>query len=221
MNSDINTNINTENAEYPKLIIEKNGIRILKTSKNIIEIKYCVTNNDLYLVDILHFDFVKLIYDLNQDLFCKVNLEKKNEQNAIITTLVKHFFEDVGVPQKYSHMHITKLTTDKSVQFISIPLTNIRPDNIPLDAEFVPIKSMNCICMIENPNKLNIEIQINTNNIKALPVFLEKFFATILYKIINRTKLFIENYRVTIDGTGNDIKANTNDSYSLLKSSYI
>jgi hypothetical protein len=201
---------NSENSEYLKSIINKNGIHILKTS-NIIEVKYSVTNNALYLADILNFDFVKLMYDLNQDLFCKVNLEKKNEENAIITILVKHFFEDLGVLQKYSHMHITKLTTENSIQFISIPLTNVRPDNIPLDAEFVPIKSINCICMIENPNKLNIEVQINRKS-QTLPVFLEKFFATILYKIINRTKLFIENYRVTIDG---------DDANDLFKSSYI
>ena len=182
------------NAEYPKLMIDKNGIHILKTS-NVIEVKYSVTNNALCLEDILNFDFVKLMYDLNQDLFCKVNLEKKNEENAIITILVKHFFEDLGVPQKYSHMHITKLTTENCIQFISIPLNNARPDNIPLDAEFVPIKSISCICMIENPNKLNVEILIT--NSQGLPVFLEKFVATILYKIINRTKLFIENYRVT------------------------
>jgi hypothetical protein len=206
-----NANAENANAEYPKLMIDKNGIHILKKS-NIIEVKYSVTNNALYLTDILNFDFVKLMYDLNQDLFCKVNLEKKNEENAIITILIKHFFEDLGVPQKYSHMHITKLTTENSIQFISIPLNNARPDNIPLDAEFVPIKSINSICIIENPNKINVEIQINikSQGSQGLPVFLEKFVATILYKIINRTKLFIENYRVTTYGA--------ND---LFKSSYI
>ena len=92
-----------------KTIYEKDGFKFEKLKDNAFNLLFDVENSKLALPSLINFDLVKLIYDLNSDIYVSNHLQKIPEQNsAIVTLLMKHFFEDLGLPQRYSHLYMTQ-----------------------------------------------------------------------------------------------------------------
>jgi hypothetical protein len=137
---------------------------------------------------------MKLIYDLNPDIYLKSTIDKKSDDEVEVALLLKHFFEDLGLPQRYSYIYMSKIVEKNKVIFISKSITNKRPDNIPIEAELLDIEKLICSCDIETPHKINfiLNVQFETNLIVP-PIFVQKLFGIIIHKIFKRVKQFIEN----------------------------
>mgnify|MGYP003333288924 CR=1 FL=1 len=92
--------------------------------KNQYKLDFSIQNERIIIANILDFNLIKLIYDLNPDVYEYVNIEKINENEAIATLLMKHFFEDLGLPQKYSYMNMKRIT-EPNISFTSTRQINI------------------------------------------------------------------------------------------------
>jgi hypothetical protein len=183
-----------DSSEY-KVITERDGMKFARTSKNNYQMSFSMQNQFIHLPSIIHFDLLKLMYELNSDIYEKTHLEKLNEKEAVVTLLMKHFFQDLGLPQRYSHLHVERTESDEMICFHSQTIHADRPEWIPKEVHLVSMKSMKLLCEIVTPHKVNVLSSVVFNENHVVPPFMEKFVGVILHKIFNRLKQFIENYR--------------------------
>jgi hypothetical protein len=153
-------------------------------------------NNTVVLSNIIDFSLVKLIYDLNSDIYEKVNLVKLDDNQAVMCMLMKHLFEDLGLPQRFSYVHMTKYIEQNKITFVSQSIYGERPEGMPENAEQMPIKNMICECTSVTPHQMRFCCNITFENYMMIPSFAEKMVGLILFKIFNRVKQFIENVRM-------------------------
>ena len=176
------------------IIFKKEDFIFTKINNYNFQITFNMTNNKIPLEKIVDFGLMRLIYDLNKDIYLTSSIEIIDDNQAIVTLLLNNFFEDLGLPQRYSYVHMTKIVEKNKVYFISKSITNKRPDGIPIEAQLLDIEKLTCLCDIETPNKINFIFNITfDNNYIVPPLFVQKMLGVILNKIFKRVKQFIEN----------------------------
>lgn len=178
------------------VLYSKEGFMFVKNLKNNYSLTFQMENNNIILAKIIDFNLVKLIYDLNNDIYEKVNLQILNENEATINLLMKHLFEELGLPQRFSYLHMKKFVTENNIKFISQTIKSERPEGMPDSAELMPIQNMTCSCDIITPHKIKFTCIMLFEPTMNVPPVAEKLVGLILYKIFNRVKQFIENVRM-------------------------
>ena len=108
---------------------------------------------------------------------------------------MKHFFNDLGFPQKFSHMGLKKCASQNRINFIGASIFSEKPEYIPNEVELLPIENLNIECTMTNPNKVNLNCLIVFHSSLIIPGFIEKVIGIIVNKIFNRVKKFIENIK--------------------------
>ena len=177
-------------------ILNKDGVKFSRIKKNYYTLEFTIENPHLVLSKIIDFSLFKLIHDLNPDIYDKIEIQPINEKEANIALLMKHLFEDLGVTQKFSFIHMQKFCQTDKIIFIAASIKDCRPQGIPEDAELTSIQDLNCICYLLTPHKINFSLSIILDPQMVVDPLLEKIFVNILYKIFKRVKQFIENARV-------------------------
>jgi hypothetical protein len=173
-----------------------NNIQFTKINKNTYNLEFTIKNDFIYIPKIIDFSLIKLMFDLNKDIYEKSDLEIINEQNAIIYILLKHFFEDVGLNQKYSFLKITKSLEPNKIIFICNTVKQPTIRDAPHDAELININEISCICTIINPHNISVKLSATLDETVNVPPYVDKMISFILNKIIKRIKQFIENARL-------------------------
>ena len=180
----------------PKVLFEKDNMKFTKITDK----KYCMTfsmeNQNIVLANVIDINLIKLIYDLNPDVYESVLLEIINDDESIVTLVLKNFFEDLGLQQKYSYLHIKKTISNNTIIFNSQSIKSERPPNIPAGAERVAMKENIGVCEIITPHKVNFSFTVLFEDNIIIPVFMEKMIGVILNKIFKRVKQFIENITI-------------------------
>jgi hypothetical protein len=179
-----------------KVLFEKDGMKFTKITNNKYSMTFSMENKNIILSNIIDFGLIKLIYDLNPDVYEYVSFEKINEDEATATLLMKNFFEDLGLPQKYAYLHIKKQFQSQNIIFNSKSIQSIRPKDIPDDAEQMAMKENIGICELITPHKLNFSFTVLFEENVMIPVFAEKMIGVILNKIFKRVKQFIETITI-------------------------
>ena len=177
-------------------LYEKEEFIFTRIKKNNYKMEFCMENKNIILSKIIDFNLIKLIYDLNPDVYEKVELEIINHDEAIVTILMKNFFEELGLPQKFSYLHMKREIQDNKIIFRSQSILGNHPINIPIDAELMEVESMISICDIITPHKMNFSFNIIFEANIVIPPFVEKIVGIILHKIFKRVKQFIENINI-------------------------
>lgn len=177
-------------------LFDKDGFKFVRVMKNHYKLSFTMENNNIVISKIIDFNLIKLIYDLNHDVYEKVNIEKINDNEIIATLLMKHFFEDLGLPQRFSFIHMLKIVEDKKITFKSQSIKTHRPLGMPEDAELMAIQDLICICNIITPHKIDFSVDVIFEPYMNVPPFAEKMVGMILHKIFKRVKQFIENVRL-------------------------
>jgi hypothetical protein len=182
--------------EEPIILYSKEGFNFIKNKKNDYSLSFQMENNNIILSKIIDFNLVKLIYDLNSDIYEKVNIKIINENEAIVNLLMKHLFQDLGLPQRFSYLHIKRYINQESISFFSESIKSERPPDMPDDAELMNITNSIINCNIITPHIIKFECNIVFDKTMIVPAIAEKMIGLILYKIFNRVKQFIENVRM-------------------------
>jgi len=180
-----------------KVLVEKDGMKFIKIEKNKYIFSFSVENKNINIEQLINFELIKLMYELNPDIYEKVILNKINEEDATITLVIKHLFNDIGFSQKYSHMNFKKIITDHQlVKFVGSSIFSEKPTFIPNDVELLPIENFNIECNMDSQNKVSLNCAIIFHKSLDIPSFIEKVIGIIVNKIIKRIKQFIENIKV-------------------------
>jgi hypothetical protein len=185
-----------EKTQEFSILTDKDDIKFIRIKKNHYNLKFNIKNKNIILLKIIDFSLIKLIYDLNTDIYEKTYLEKINDNEAIITLLMKHFFEDIGLPQLFAHSHVYKKIENNKIIFDSILINDCKPEILPKDAEQIPLKNFNIIGEIVNDHNVDFDINIVFNNKMNVLPFIEKMVGIISNKIFKRLKQFIENIQI-------------------------
>ena len=179
-----------------EVLLNKEGLQFARVKENHYALTFSMENHNIILSNIIDFNLIKLIYDLNSDIYEKVILDKINDEEAVATLLMKHFFEDLGLPQRFSFLHIKKIVEERRIIFVSQSIRSHKPEGMPEDAELMAINDLTSICNIVTPHKINFSFNIVFDPIMNIPPFAEKMVGLILFKIFKRVKQFIENVRL-------------------------
>jgi hypothetical protein len=174
-------------------LYSKEGLEFTKIKNNNYTLVFNMENHNILMSKIMDFNLLKLIYDLNGDIYEKSDLVMINENEAVLNLLMKNLFEELGLPQRFSYIHIKKQTSENKISFISQSIRSERPDGIPKEAKLLPINIMVCDCIIMNPHKINFCCDITFDDDMNIPHVAEKMVGLILFKIFKRVKQFIEN----------------------------
>lgn len=180
-------------TKYMTTLFSKNDFVFTKLERNKYKLNFQMENRNIILSKIIDFNLVKLIYDLNPDIYEKVNLHLINENEATINMLMKHLFEDLGLPQRFSYLRMKKIYETDKIIFVSESIKTERPVGMPQDAELMPVKDMTCYCDIITPHKMSFSAIVHFEDYMNVPAFAEKIIGLILFKIFSRVKNFIIN----------------------------
>jgi hypothetical protein len=178
------------------VLYSKEGFDFIKNKKNNYSLFFNIENKNIIMERIIDFTLIKLIYDLNSDIYEKVNIKTIDENNVKATLLMKHLFNDLGLPQRYSFINITKIVESNKISFVSKSIRDESPEGMPIEAEQMPIKNMDCQCNILTPHKIKFSCNVSFEEKMNVPPFAEKMVGLILFKIFSRVKQFIENVRM-------------------------
>ena len=182
-----------------KFLMDKNGMKITKPTNNEYNVTFSIQNNEFILPSIINFDMVKLIFDLNPDIYEKSILKKDiSLDNASICSLMKDIYSDLGIPQSYICMSVEMFKLSDIIKFKCNPL-HIDGKSVPVefsgipDLYLLPIKNMIIDCNILTNHHIQINCKINVDDDVEIEPFIEKMVMSIVNKIFIRLKQFIEN----------------------------
>ena len=178
------------------MVLNKDGLQITKCATNKYKLRFYLENNNIYIEKIIDFPLIQLLYDLNPDVYEQTNVERISDTQAKITLLLKHFFEDLGLPQRYSYVHMTKQMERNNITFITKSITTEKPIGMPIDSELMPIQDLIGSFDIITPHRTAVLFDISFDKRFNIPVFAEKIIAQILFKVFTRVKQFIENITI-------------------------
>ena len=187
------------NKKQSNILMDKNGMKITKPTNNEYNIAFSIQNNDFILPSIINFDMVKLIFDLNPDIYEKSILKKDiSLDNASICSLMKDIYSDLGIPQSYMCMSVEMVKLSDIIKFKCNPLhidgklVPVEFSGIP-DLYLLPIKNMIIDCNILTNHHIQISCKINVDDDVEIEPFIEKMVMSVVNKIFIRLKQFIEN----------------------------
>jgi hypothetical protein len=173
------------------ILYSKEGLNFEKISKNNYNLNFNVSNKNIILEKIIDINLIKIIYDLNNDIYEKIIIDKLNENESKVVILIKNLFEDLGFSQKFYYVHIKKIEDNNKIIFLSNSLKE-RPEGIPDDSEKIIIEKMTCECIILNLHEIKFNLYVTLDEKSIIPLFIEKIVSLMIFKIFKRLKQFIE-----------------------------
>ena len=184
------------NQSEQKIIHQKNGIVIKLLDKNKYELSFEIENNNIILTKLINLHLMRIIYEVNKDIFDDFSLDIHSDNEADIYLSFKHFFEDLGFPKRYNLLHVNMHNDPNCVIFTANTRYNtpLKHANANANATILPIDNLQITCNIENAHKIKIVNVITFNTSFESPGFVEKMSVQIFNKIFLRIKQFIENY---------------------------
>ena len=140
----------------------------------------------------IDFELLNLIYKLNDDIYESCNMEKITDSETNITLVMRKVFLDL-LTQKYAYFNITKEKKENVVIFHSKIIKSHRPNHLNKKLELVDVESIVNKFEFINNHKINVICDFIFSDNIAVPVIVEKIFATLINKMFVRFKNFIEN----------------------------
>jgi hypothetical protein len=177
-----------------KILFEKNNFILKKYEENQYHVSFSVENshvNIMKLIKSFDFSFIKLVCQLNNDFIESASFTEIDTHSIHAILIFKHFFKDLGIPQKFMNVIIKKhCETDDCVVFEIITTNNDYEVNT-IKAEAMLTQEFIVRCKSSSENvcfESSIILQ------KSVPIFVENIIGSILFKMFDRTKQFIDNF---------------------------
>jgi len=175
-----------------KILLDKNGVKFIKVTHDTFHIAFAVENS-LDVRPLINLNLLKLLHDLNPDLFDSYAEVNRAETERHIYILFKDLFAELGIPQYYYNFSVVStvnVSQDTStITFIIEPLHNVDTDSTTLMA--VPLTQCELVCTLINNTTGQFNITARITNAELFNSFFEKMVAMIVYKVVNRLKQFI------------------------------
>ena len=178
-------------ANAMKVLIDKGEIKLIKKGDNNYNMVVRIENPNINVNTIVNNNLIKLIYDLNLDLFEHIQIEKINDYESNIFILFKDLFNDMGIPQYYCYFNIKHNIEENHFLISSLESVNefIKKRIEPVELEY-------CRVNVTQLNEHQIHFSIDTvlsSGDNVVASMIEKITCNIIYKIFNRFKQFVYN----------------------------
>jgi hypothetical protein len=180
-------------ANAMKLLIDKGEIKLIKSGDENFNMVFDLENPTINVSTIINNNLIKLIYDLNIDLFEHIQIEKINDYESCIFILFKDLFNDMGIPQYYYYFKIEHNLAEN--HFRLTPLVYGEP--LKKRTECVNLKECIIHYAIANDHLVHFRIDaILPSEENTLSRMITKIVCNIIYKIFNRVKQFIYSINI-------------------------
>jgi hypothetical protein len=184
-----------ETLIYPRTLFHRNSLFFFKEGNNHYKLTFQLSNPNLNFEKLFDFPFIKLVYEINKDIYDHVQIDVIDNHTAIIFTILKQMFEDAGLPQFYMYSTIHKhVHSANHISFEIVPIQE-RPFSQLLSDEMEMTNITYMIIQCKNTNQAatnaNIEVELKINDKQIIPSFIEQMIGLILYKIFKRVCDFI------------------------------
>jgi hypothetical protein len=177
-----------------EILYSKDGFEFSRLKSNHYKLDFYIENKNIFLKQIVDFGLINLIYKLNSDVYEKMDLQIIDDNHATLNLLMKHLFEDLGLPQRYTYIHIEKSIDEMgNVTFRSSSIEDRIPEGMPANSLLMPLQEVINECVFINPHKIHFITNVRFHPKMTVPSFAEKMVGLILNKIFKRVKSFIEN----------------------------
>jgi len=190
-----------EDYSTVKTIIDKPYFKMDRIEKNKYTMQFNIKNDKLYLKQIINFSTLKILYEVNKEIFDGFTMNKKSHTEAETYFLMKHFFSDFGLPQKYTHLDIIKVD-DSENNAILFSCKNTEcytlDINVPTNSEQLNVDIILFKCKLNSDHEVVITCDVFFNDNALIPVFAEKMASIIISKMFIKVKQFIENATTSI-----------------------
>jgi hypothetical protein len=171
-----------------KILLEKNGIKIVKENATHFTIEFEIANANVDLTNFISIDFLKLVHDLNPDIFESIAIQKIDEGAANILLVYKDLFADLGLPHFYCCFQITKHANT----FILLPI-DFKPSDTKKNLVLMPIDKGEIIFHPLSAQQILFKWTIHFTPPDLFSGYVEKMIGLLLFKVLNRVKQFIYN----------------------------
>jgi hypothetical protein len=172
------------------ILIDKHNM-ILKKQANTYKVDYTIHNQHIHLTNLVNFNYIELICKLNSQIIERFQTTILDENNAECYFLLKHFFQDFGIPQYYTQMHIQKTYGEQSIIFSATPIFTQEPEKsaqvLPL-----PIDSVKIVVHIIDANTLHIYQEIIIDEAHETNDIIEKITTQMICKLFYKNKKYFE-----------------------------
>ena len=188
-----NANANANATDPIKILIDKGSIKLIKKGDNDYNTAFGLENPNINLNTILNNNLIKLIYDLNPDLFEHIQIEKINDYESNIFILLKDLFNDMSLPQYYYYFNVKHFVEEN--HFIISSLASV---NAFIKKRMEPVELTYCKVNYTQLNEHLVHFSIDTvlpSGDNVIASMIEKITCNIIYKIFNRFKQFIYNIK--------------------------
>ena len=184
------------NAMGAKLLIDKGEIKLIKKGDDEYNMVFGLENPTINLNSLINNNLVKLIYDLNMDLFEDIEIEKINDYESTIFILFKDLFNDMSLPHYYYYFNIKHNVEEN--HFLISPLASIKKKRM----ECIELNHCRIHYKVENEHKALFSIDANIpSGDNVIASMVEKIICNIIYKIFNRVKHFVYTINIKNDET--------------------
>jgi len=183
----------TNESLSQKIIIKKPNFLLTRTKKNHYQINFVVENKNIYVKNILNFNFIKLIYEVNKNYFELVNLDLVNTNEANLYLLMKPIMKEIGLLQRFAALKITMTDQSNTVYFKGVPYPEYQSLNQCKNAILAPIKEFTIICNIITPHKFTFTQNIIFDLDFTIMSIFENIFGTLIKNMYQQTIITIEN----------------------------
>lgn len=173
-------------ASQMKILIDKGEIKLIKKGDENFYMEFYLENPTINLNSLINNNLIKLIYDLNTDLFEHIEIEKINDYESNIFILFKDLFNDMSLPHYYYYFNI-KHSVEENYFLIS-PLATVikkRMECVHLKHCRIDYRAIN-----EHLALFNIDSVLPSGD-NVIKVLIERIICNIIYKIFNRVKQFV------------------------------
>jgi hypothetical protein len=187
------------------LIQARDGFTFQRLESNCYQAQFSAINPQLCLKTIATLDLIKCIFELNRDVYESCTTVQHSRTEITMTLVMKPLFKDLGLPQRFSHVHITQepdqyiqesiKNTDMVRRFTIRPISE-RPLNVPEHAVSVMLRSMTCVCEFPTIHSCLFTSTIEFQPTLVILPFMETLMSSIIQTLFKRVKRFIETTRV-------------------------
>ena len=119
-------------------------------------------------------------------------------EDLVVKYLISKNYKIIARNYRFGHLEIDIITSlGKEFVFFEVKTINsVELNDIPTNSELMPIQIIECNCDILSQQKIKLTFNILLHEHVYILPLVEKMTITILYKIFNRVKQFIENFTI-------------------------
>jgi hypothetical protein len=184
------------NYQNTAVICKKHNILLTKNKDtNVFSIRFETTNSNIDVDKTINFTIFKLMNDLNEDLFDKIEVSKNpNDEEGEVLFYLSQFGKELGISKKYMYVKTRINRENNRISFYSNSIP-YQGDNLDPKYSMITNEFSDMYVDILGPKHIIINYVFKIDLHENLPIYMENIIGLLMKKMIYRLKVYIENVK--------------------------